>query len=73
MNEFQPLIDELFREEVERARKLGPEGRFRESIEITEEAFEWARALGEEEMERRFRIARILSEHGCYGPPMPRL
>lgn len=72
MNEFQPLIDQLCREEVERARALGPEGRLRVGLEIIEENFAWARALGQEEMARRYRIARVLDEHGCYGPPFPR-
>jgi len=72
VNEFQPLIDQLYREEVQQARALGPEGRLRVGFEIIEENFEWARALGEEEMARRYRISRALDEHGCYGPPFPR-
>lgn len=72
MSEFQPLIDELYREEIREARALGPEGRFRVGIETTEMNFEWAKSLGAEEMARRYRIARALDDHGCYGPPVPR-
>ena len=72
MNEFAPLIDQLYREEVLRARALGEEGRLRETFEISEQNLEWARSLGEEEMMRRYRIARALDEHGCYGPPISR-
>lgn len=73
MNEFKPLIDQLYREEVQRARALGEAGRFRVGLEICEMNMEAARALGEGEMKRRYRIARALDEHGCYGPPVPRL
>ena len=73
MSEFQPLIDQLYIEEVLRARALGTEGRMREGFEISEENLEWAQSLGREEMERRFRIARELNEQGCYGPPFPRI
>jgi hypothetical protein len=73
VDEFQPLIDQLYREEIEEARALGPEGRLRLAFEMMDENFRWARALGEEEMERRFRVAYALKEKGCYGPPVPRL
>jgi hypothetical protein len=73
VNEFQPLIDQLYREEVREARALGPEGRMRVAFETIDENFRWALALGQEEMERRFRVARALKEQGCYGPPQPRL
>jgi hypothetical protein len=73
MSEFQPLIDQLYIEEVLRARALGPEGRMREGFEISEQALEWAESMGQEEMERRFRIVRELDEQGCYGPPFPRI
>jgi hypothetical protein len=72
MSEFQPLIDELYREEIREARALGPEGRFREGVEISEMNLEWAATLGEAEMARRYRIARALDDQGCYGPPVPR-
>lgn len=66
------MIDELYREEIRAARALGPEGRFRLGIELSEMNLEWAATLGPEEMERRYRIARALDDHGCYGPPVPR-
>lgn len=72
MSEFQPLIDELYREEIREARALGPEGRLRSAFETMDMNFEWARSLGDEEMRRRFRIAQILKEQDCYGPPVPR-
>ena len=72
MSEFQPLIDQLYREEVEQARAMTPAERFQCGMEIIEENFQWARSLGEAEMTRRYLIARKLKEHGCYGPPVPR-
>ena len=73
MSEFQPLIDQLYREEIQEARALGPEGRLRLAMQLMDENFRWARTLGEPEMQRRFEIARKLKEHGCYGAPVPRL
>lgn len=71
MSEFQPLIDQLFREEVQKARELGPQGRLRQWLEIAEMNLEMARALGREEMDRRYRIRRLLDERGCYAPAAP--
>ena len=71
MSEFQPLIDQLFREEILRARTLGPQGRLRQWLEIAEMNLEMARALGREEMDRRYRIRRLLDERGCYAPAVP--
>jgi hypothetical protein len=73
VSEFQPLIDLLYREEVLRARALGEAGRMQLAMEITEENLEAAKLLGEDEMLRRYRIVRTVEEHGCYGPPFPRL
>ena len=73
MSEFQPLIDQLYREEIEDARALGPEGRLRLAMQLMDENFRWARTLGEPEMQRRFAVARKLKEHRCYGDPVPRL
>jgi hypothetical protein len=39
MSEFQPLIDQLYREEVERARKLTPAQRIEAAFELTDMAF----------------------------------
>ena len=71
MNEFQPLIDDLYREAVLRARRLGPQGRLRECFELAEINIDMARALGPEETARRYRIYRANREQGCYGPPVP--
>lgn len=72
MNEFQPLIDQLYREEVRRARALGEKGRLRVGIETSEMNLAWAQAMDSVERARRYRIVRALDEHGCYGPPVPR-
>lgn len=72
MNEFQPLIDQLYREEVLRARRLGPEGRLRECIELSEMNLAAASSFEPHEMARRYRIYRAIRERGCYGPPVPR-
>ena len=72
MSEFQPLIDELYREEIREARALGMEGRLRIAFQMMDENFAWGRTLGEVEMTRRLVIAEKLKEHGCYGPPVPR-
>ena len=84
MNEFQPLIDELYREEIQRARSLTLEQRFRGTFEVTDFAFRIGRdGVGaqfpdateeerEREWQRRLRIARLLDESGIYAPlPKP--
>jgi hypothetical protein len=38
MNEFKPLIDQLYREEVLRARKMTPQEKLRATFEVTEAA-----------------------------------
>ena len=80
MNEFQPLIDQLYREEVRRARAQTMEQRFLGSLEMAGFAFELGRAGVrsqhpqateteiEAEWQRRLRIARRLDEHGIYAP-----
>ena len=72
MSEFQPLIDQLYREEVLRARKLGPQGRLRECFDLTEMNLKAAEAYGWDEMVRRYRIYTANRERGCYGPPVAR-
>jgi hypothetical protein len=72
MSEFQLLIDQLYREEVLRARRLGPQGRLRECIELTEMNLQAAETYGAIEMQRRYRIYTANREKGCYGPPVPR-
>jgi hypothetical protein len=40
MSEFQPLIDDLYREEIERARRMTPQQRLQAACELTDLAFE---------------------------------
>jgi hypothetical protein len=80
VNEFQPLIDQLYREEVRRARAQTMEQRFLGSLEMSETVFAWGRSCVrsqlpnaseaeiEREWQRRLRIARRLDEHGIYAP-----
>ena len=37
-NEFQPLIDEIFRDKVRWARQESPERKFMDGLELSEEA-----------------------------------
>ncbi|MDQ3622844.1 MAG: hypothetical protein M3463_10190 [Verrucomicrobiota bacterium] len=69
MNEFQPLIDQLYREKVQRARRQTPAERMSDCLELASLHF----SKGDEEMRRRLRIVREMEERGCYGPPVPRL
>ena len=80
MNPHQPLIDQLYREEVLRARGQTMEQRFLGSLEMAEFVFEWGRAGVrsqhpqateaeiETEWQRRLHITRRLDEHGIYAP-----
>ncbi len=43
MNEFQPLIDQLYREEILRARQQTPQQRLRATFEVTEFALRMMR------------------------------
>lgn len=72
MSEFQPLIDELYREEIRAARAMTPEQRMEVGFQMIDENLEWAAAFGVEEMKRRLAIGRAMKEHNCYGAPMPR-
>jgi hypothetical protein len=40
MSEFQPLIDELYREEIDRARRMTPQQRLKAACELTDLAFD---------------------------------
>lgn len=72
MSEFQPLIDQLYREEIATARRLGPDGRYRQAMHICARNIAAAEALGEAEWSRRYRIIRALDDQRDYGPPFPR-
>lgn len=68
-SEFQPLIDQLYLEEVEEARRLGEAGRFRCGLEIIHFNLEWLNAMGADERDRRLEIAQRLADQGCYALP----
>ena len=51
---------------------MGPEGRLKAWLEIAEMNLEFARALGREEMDRRYRTRRLLDERGYYALGSPR-
>ncbi len=69
MNQFQPLIEALFRERILRARELTPEQRLREALELADLHF----SSNDPELRRRVAIIRKFEERDCYGPAQPRL
>jgi hypothetical protein len=80
VNEFKPLIHQLYREEIARAMERTLEENFRGTFELTDFAFRLGRdgvaadlpqATAEErerEWQRRLRIVRWLDEQGIYAP-----
>ena len=80
MSEFQPLIDQLYREQIQDARAQSMEVRFLGTFEITDFAYSFSRGAVESQFadaspeerqrqwERRLRIQRYLSEEGIYFP-----
>lgn len=40
MSEFQPLIDDLYREEIDRARQMTPQQRLKAACDLTDLAFD---------------------------------
>ena len=84
MSEFQPLIDDLYREQVRRARLMTPNERFAEGLRISEEAIakrhERIRAENPGACEefitqcaRAEVAAERMEDEWHYGPPVPRL
>jgi hypothetical protein len=69
VNEFQPLIDQLYREKVLRARQRTPSERISDALELSTMHF----AKDDPELRRRLAIIRAMEERDCYGPPQPRL
>lgn len=69
MNEFQPLIDQIFRERIERARQMTPEERMDAGMALSQAAY------GNDDPELRERIVRYrkIEEFKHYGPPQPRV
>lgn len=82
-NEFQPLMDEIFREKVLRARQQQPGEKFADGFALFEEALVWMRAgirgqfphfsddAVEAELHRRIRRVRQVEEHGFYTTTPP--
>jgi hypothetical protein len=80
VNEFQPLIDQLYEEEIARAQSRTLEQNFRGTFEMTDFAFRLGRdgvaadlphATADEreiEWQRRLGIVRWLDEQGIYAP-----
>lgn len=68
MNPHQPLIDQLYRERVLRARRRSPAERLNDAIELASSCF----GRDDTELRRRMRIVRAMEERDCYGPPLPR-
>ena len=67
MNEFQPLIDQLRREEVERARRMTPEQRIAAAFELSNLWF----ANSDPELARRLKIIKDRENRMYYGLPQP--
>jgi len=83
-NEFQPLIDEIFRDKVRWARLETPERKFVDGLTLFEEVVvrmrggiraqfpEFTAEQIETELSRRFARLRQVQEHGFYSPaPLP--
>jgi len=68
MDEFKPLIDQIYRERVSRARARTPGERMSDAFELSSIFFN----SDDPELLRRLRIVRTLDERGCYGPPQLR-
>ena len=83
-NEFQPLMDDIFREKILRARRQTPEERFATGLEMFDEGVAWMRdgirmeqpELTPEEVDakvaQRFARIRQIEEHGLYQPVVTR-
>ena len=78
--EFLPIIDEIYREKVLRARARTPDERFTDGLELFDESLAWMRdgvrmqhpGFSDEEIEaevaRRFARVRQIEDHGIYRP-----
>lgn len=69
MNPQQPLIDQLYREKVRRARACTPGERMSDVLELSALHF----STEDPELRRRLAIVRAMEERDTYGPPVPRL
>jgi len=78
-NEFQPLMDDLFREKVLRARRQTPEEKFLLGLQLFESSVNGMRRQIrhefplftaeqiEEEIHRRYRRIRQVEDHGIFA------
>jgi hypothetical protein len=73
MSEFQPLIDQLYFEEVLRTRAMSPEDRMNLALDLSEANIAWSEGAGDPELSRRMRLLRESDDRRYYGPPVPRL
>ena len=73
MSEFQPLIDQLYREDVLRARAMTPGERMAHYIEMSEANIAWSHGEGDAELSRRLARLRQIRDARTYGPAQPRL
>ncbi|MEP6667637.1 MAG: hypothetical protein ABJF10_00705 [Chthoniobacter sp.] len=69
MNPHQPLIDQIFREKVLRARRQTPGERMSDVLELSAMHFD----KDDPELRRRLALVRAMDERDCYGPAQPRL
>ena len=79
-NEFQPLMDEIFRDKVLRVRQQSPGEKLVDGFALFDEALIWMRAgvrgqfpqfdeaQVEAEVHRRIARIRQVEEHGIYQP-----
>lgn len=69
MNPDQPLMDQIYREKILRARQRTPGERMSDVLELSTIYF----GTDDPEIRRRLAIVRAMEERDCYGPPQPRL
>ena len=67
VNEFQPLIDQLRREEILRARAMSPEERMAQCLEMSEANIAWSYGAGDAELSRRLALLRRVRDARTFG------
>lgn len=68
MNEFQPLIDQLRREEIIRIRAMTPAERIEQCLAMSEANIAWSYGPGDPELSRRLARLRQVRDARTYGP-----
>lgn len=66
VNEFQPLIDQLRREEILRARAMTPEERIAQCLAMSEANIAWSYGEGDAELSRRLARLRQVRDARTY-------